>query len=96
MKVGDRVRIKDHPSRPEGKIIKKQDVAWTWGANIIWYTVEFDDKSLIPPTQKYTEERLELIEALPIGEASTEPKCECGQSDDIWVKHSYYCKLYRK
>ncbi len=27
--------------------------------------------------------------------APREPKCECGQSTEAWVKHSDYCSLYK-
>lgn len=74
--LGKRVKIKEHPEQPEGRIIQ------VYSTGI--YTVQFDNTELIPPLiTGYTANDLILLDPMPL--------CQCGVDAYGCGKHSVWC-----
>ena len=91
--VGDKVRIKNHPDNIIGKVTNKNLGDYMFGMYDCTYTVEFDNKGLIPSSMDYEEDQLDLVSKI-VNDYG--PKCECGAKfTQFPMIHLQYCPLDR-
>jgi len=95
IKIGDKVKIKNHPGNITGKVIQMLPVNGMWGAVFDYrYLVEFDNKDLIPKEMEYEKDQLEVTEKYV---SSFKIDCECGAEYTSYkFIHLHYCPLYKK
>lgn len=92
IQAGDRVRYLSHGGKPEGEVTEVSFMEDT-------FTVEWDDKSLIPPKSSYPIQTLYRGHFLILHQgAAPKPniKCDCGVDIYGSGKHSDWCLKYEK
>lgn len=93
-KIGEKVKVKNHPDQVTGKVISRDYNTQAFGLFEYLFEVEFDDKSLIPPTLQYREEQLESLE---YSTSKNEDNCQCGAKFTSYPNlHMLYCPKYSK
>lgn len=86
IKNGDKIKIKKNDKT--GVIETVYDLGY-WHMSEDQYCIKMDDGSGVVTL---SDSDIEKIEEAP----NWAPKCECGQSNEVWVKHSDYCPLYAR